>query len=65
MPWLWSATLIGWFAKLLILRYGGMKAYRTCFPFFIGLILGDYVAGSLWGLCGLLLGQPTYRVIPI
>lgn len=65
MPWLWSATFFGWVIKLLILRYGGMPAYRTAFPFFIGLILGDYVTGSLWAICGLLLGVSTYRVAPI
>lgn len=65
MPWLWCATFVGWLVKLLILRYGGMRLYQQAFPFFIGLILGDYVTGSLWAICGILLGQPTYRVIPI
>jgi hypothetical protein len=65
MPWLWCPTLIGWLLKLLLLRYGGMRAYRFAFPFFVGLILGDYVSGSLWALVGIALGVPTYRVAPI
>ncbi|MDX1931556.1 MAG: DUF6785 family protein [Capsulimonadales bacterium] len=65
MPWLWSGTLLGWMIKGLILRYGGMRAYRAAFPFFVGLILGDYVSGSLWALLGLVLGVSTYRVAPI
>jgi hypothetical protein len=65
MPWLWCPTLLGWLIKLLLLRYGGMKAYRFAFPFFVGLILGDYVSGSLWALGGIALGVPTYRVAPI
>jgi hypothetical protein len=65
MPWLWCATFVGWLIKWLVLRYGGMRLYRRAFPFFIGLILGDYVSGNLWALMGIALGQPTYRVIPI
>ena len=65
MPWLWSATLLGWLVKALTLRYGGMRLYRFLFLFLVGLILGDYVAGALWAICGILIGQPTYRVAPI
>lgn len=42
--------------KLLIVRYGGMKTYRRLLPFFIGLILGDYVSGALWALFGAVTG---------
>ncbi len=65
MPWLWCATFVGWLIKALILRYGGMKLYRQLLPFFIGLILGDYVSGGLWALFGTLTGVQTYKVIPI
>ncbi len=34
---------IGWALKSLILRLGGVKAYRDARPFFIGLILGHFV----------------------
>ena len=30
------------------------------FPLFLGLILGDFVLGSMWGIMGLLTGEPTY-----
>ncbi len=65
MPWLWCPTLVGWLLKALIIRYGGMKTYHLAMPFFIGLILGDYVSGSLWALYGCVTGVPTYRVMPI
>jgi hypothetical protein len=42
-----------------------MKLNRAALPFFIGLILGDYVVGSLWALYGCATGVPTYRVMPI
>jgi len=65
MPWLWCATLLGWLVKLLILRYGGRKTYHRLLPFFIGLILGDYVAGAFWALFGLATGAQVYKVLPI
>ena len=65
MPWLWCPTLIGWLAKVCIIRYGGMKTHRRVLPFFIGLILGDYVAGGLWAIVGCAAGIQTYKVMPI
>lgn len=65
MNWLWCATFVGWLIKLLALRYGGIKGFRSGIPFFIGLILGDYVISCLWALLGLYLGIPTYRAFPI
>ena len=34
-------------------------------PFFIGLILGDYVSGSLWAIIGCVSGAQMYKVVPI
>jgi hypothetical protein len=65
MSWLWCATLIGWLIKVLIIRYGGMKSYRNLIPFFIGLILGDYITGGVWAIYGSILGVQTYRAFPI
>jgi hypothetical protein len=65
MVWLWCPTLVGWLIKLLVLRYGGIAAFRRGIPFFIGLILGDYVISSAWALLGLYLNIPTYRAFPI
>lgn len=65
MQWLWCATFVGWLCKVLVLRYGGMKSYRSFLPFFIGLILGDYVAGAIWALVGTVSGMQVYRVLPI
>jgi hypothetical protein len=65
MSWLWCATLVGWLIKVLVIRYGGMKSYRNYIPFFIGLILGDYITGGVWAIYGSLLGVQTYRAFPI
>jgi len=47
------------------LRYGGMRLYRQFIPFFIGLILGDYIIGGAWSLIGLAFGIRVYRTFPI
>jgi hypothetical protein len=46
------------------LRYGGIRAYRAALPFFIGLILGDYVIASLWTILGSVTGATMYRCFP-
>ena len=33
MTWVWFPMLMGWAAKAIILRYGGMKLYRAWIPF--------------------------------
>lgn len=65
MPWLWCATFVGWVLKMLIIRYGGMSSYRKHLPFFLGLILGDYITGSTWAIYGSISGVRTYRAFPI
>lgn len=64
MYWLWLPFLIAWLAKLILIRYGGIKAYRAALPFFLGLILGDYVISSLWALAGSIFGIQMYRCFP-
>lgn len=58
---IWFPLVIAWVSKGVILRYGGLRLYRTAVPFFLGVILGDCVMGSLWGLIGLLLNVRTYN----
>ncbi len=61
LEYFWSALFVGWLLKLLVVRYGGARGYRNALPFFLGLILGDYVIAALWSLGGWLLGVSTYR----
>lgn len=60
----WLDGLIAWGLKTLILRYGGIKFYRQMLPLFLGLILGDFVAGSLWSLIGTILHLDLFRTFP-
>jgi hypothetical protein len=41
---LWLPIFITWAIKSLLLRYGGLNAYRKAGPFFIGLICGEFAA---------------------
>jgi len=64
MAWIWFPVLIGWLCKLLVLKYGGIRAYRQALPFFIGLILGDYGISGLWSVAFMISGHPGYRTFP-
>ncbi|MEW6755709.1 MAG: DUF6785 family protein [Candidatus Latescibacterota bacterium] len=45
---LMPSIFVAWLVKTVVLRYGGVQAYRGTRPFFLGLILGHYAAGGLW-----------------
>jgi hypothetical protein len=52
--------LIASTAKWLTLRFSGLRAYRKSIPFFLGLMLGDFVLGSFWASIGLIFHIPVY-----
>ena len=52
----WSMFLVGWLIKSAVVRYGGMRLFRRVRPFFIGLILGEFVTALLWALISPTLG---------
>ncbi|MBD3184498.1 hypothetical protein GF312_19600 [Candidatus Poribacteria bacterium] len=61
---IWSCIFIASVAKWLILKQGGLKAYRKAIPFFLGLALGDYVLGSIWSILSVVLDKPMYEFWP-
>jgi hypothetical protein len=61
---LWWPMLLSWLLKTVLLRYGGWQSYRRGVPLFLGLILGEFVVGSLWGLIGVAIRRPTYVFWP-
>jgi len=65
LDWIWFPILIGWLCKAVILRYGGIKLYRTCLPFFMGLFIGDYAISGILSLVFLATGHSGYRTFPI
>ena len=64
MEYMWCPFLIAWAAKTLILRYGGVGLYRQAVPFFLGLILGDYIVPTLWGVWGTVANTQVYMSFP-
>lgn len=60
MHMLWACMFIAWAIKLLVLRYGGLRLYRTLMPFFLGVVLGECIVGSLWSIIGMVLNVETY-----
>jgi hypothetical protein len=61
MNYFWNSFLVGWLVKTVVLRYGGRHGHQHAFRFFLGLLLGDYVCGSLWGGIGPLAHVRTYK----
>jgi len=60
MNCLWVPLLIAWLGKVVLTRYGGYKVFRGAIPFALGLILGEFLVGSIWTLIGLALQIHTY-----
>ena len=46
--------------KWMTLRFSGLRGYRRSVPFFVGLIMGDFVMGSIWATIGLIFRIPVY-----
>lgn len=51
---LWLPIFLTWLIKSLLLRYGGLSAYRKAYPFFLGLILGEFGAALVRTLIDLI-----------
>ncbi|MEE8114219.1 MAG: DUF6785 family protein [Nitrososphaerales archaeon] len=61
---LWAPMLISLFFKWLILKYGGVRGYRRAVPFFLGLVLGDYLMGITFSLLSIALNVRMYQFYP-
>jgi len=59
----WLSFLIGWGVKGLLLKQGGLKAHRQMTPFFLGLILGEFMMGSVWSIASIIFHRPMYDFI--
>lgn len=55
----WSPFFIGWIAKSLVVRYGGLRLYRQTMPVAIGFIAGDLLNEVLWASVTLVTGVPV------
>ena len=62
--WMWFSIFLGWLFKRIIFTGGGVRAYRHALPLFLGLIFGQFLAGSLWSLLGVLFNTNMYTLFP-
>ncbi len=62
--WMWFSIFLGWLFKRLLFTGGGVRAYRQALPFFLGLIFGQFLAGSLWSLIGVVFEMNVYTLFP-
>jgi hypothetical protein len=53
---LWLPIFVSWLVKALLLRYGGLRAYRRALPLAYGLVLGEFSAGFVRSLLDLSFG---------
>jgi hypothetical protein len=60
MSYFWFSILLSWLIKRVILKSGGLHAYRRAVPFFLGLILGEFIMGGLWDVIDRISGVLTY-----
>ncbi len=60
--WVWCPFMIAWVLKYCIVRFGGQKVHKTMVPFFLGLVLGDYVTGAVWSIVSQRLKIPGYEI---
>ena len=56
MDHIWFSIFLAWLLKALILKYGGIRWYRGTRPFFLGLILGQFVIAGIWLIIDYLTG---------
>ncbi len=54
MHWYYMPFLVGWLAKSLVVRYGGLRPYRRTIPLAIGLVVGDLLNAATWSIVALL-----------
>jgi hypothetical protein len=54
---------LAWLVKTLLLRYGGVRLYRTGLYLFLGVALGDILTQCAWTIIGMLLGFEVYSFV--
>jgi len=59
----WMPLLVAWVLKSAITKYGGHRRAQQSQPFFLGLILADFVVVSVLNIVSLALHIPCYRFV--
>lgn len=51
----WFPVMLSWLIKYLILKFAGWNTHRKMIPFFLGLVLGDYIPRSILSIVSFIL----------
>jgi len=62
MDHMWFSLFVAWCVKSTLARHGGATAFRKAVPFAMGLVIGDFMAGSFWSLYGTAKGLRAYSI---
>jgi len=62
MDELWFSIFLAWLIKLTVMKYGGPRLYRATRPFFLGLIMGQFVIAGTWLFVDFLTGMTDNTV---
>jgi hypothetical protein len=62
--WMWFSIFLGWLSKRVLFSAGGLGSYRRALPIFLGMVFGQFIAGSLWSLVGVITGRNMYTLFP-
>lgn len=58
---LWFSVLVGWLMKMVLMRYGSGRVYRKARPFFLGLVVGEFLAAGIWVIVSAVTGTRGHR----
>ncbi len=53
MIYFWFPVMVSWLIKSIILKHGGRGTHRKAVPFFLGLVLGDFIPRSIASIVSL------------
>ena len=59
---IWFSIFLAWMIKGIALKYGGPVFYQKSRPFFIGVVLGQFVVGGTWLLIDACTGMVGNRI---
>ena len=63
MNFFWFSLLVSFILKWIITKHGGIGGFRRAAPFFLGLVLGEFVVTTFWGTVAILFRVETYITI--
>lgn len=60
----WFSIMLGWLAKVVLMKIGGPKLLESARPAFIGLIFGECLAAAAWTVLSLVLAVNGFDYYP-